>query len=105
MIFLQWDEKDNFRKTTSVYHLPDNESFTNEENYKLRYNKFSNFGKLNYQCKLRTKQTNNGIGQIIGEPPQTLIYLKTLTIKKKIRFQQKLPIYTKYQKNSIYVLN
>lgn len=57
MLFLQWDEKDFFRKTTSVYHLPDNESFTNEENYKLRNKKFSGFGKLNFQWELSENQT------------------------------------------------
>src|SRR5690606_11025348 len=57
MLFLQWDEKDFLRKTTSVYHLPDNESFTNEENYKLRNKKFSGFGKLNFQWELSENQT------------------------------------------------
>lgn len=111
MLFLEWDEKDFLRNTEINYHLSNSESFTNNENYKLRNKKFNGFGKLSFSWDIKdnqTLETTTKFNKNTYSADSYILFNENSIIEtlddKPLRFDQELQFTHKFSNQEVLIL-
>lgn len=111
MLLLEWDEKDFFRNTNTNYLISNSDSFTYNENYKLRNKKFNGFGKFSFLWNIKdnqTLETATKFNKNTYTADSDILFNENSIIEnlndKPTRFDQELQFTHKFSKQKVMIL-